>query len=364
MKFIFTGDIALGDHPKTVGFGFFSRYKFGVPIDKILKIFPDDLKADIKFGNLEFVLGKSDLSDVNIIKCCKGTLDFAPFLKSAGFNMINVANNHIYQYGIDYFNQTVKAAHEYGIATCGTPDDFKGSNGFRVGNECVCFLGWSDRPRQYSSEVPPYNELSIPECYSYVKEISLQFDIVCVSLHWGEEFIQVPSNREREVARKFIDQGAKIVIGHHPHVIREIEEYNGGLIAYSLGNFISDMLWDNKTRQSACLFVETEQGKMKNWNLIPAIISEDYFPKYLNADVGRNFNIEFVSIQKKLNKLLLKYDYNHMAKKALRRHQFLTIIHFIKNLRKYQSGFAWETILNAFKDRVRYLFCWRINKVQ
>ena len=62
-------------------------------------------------------------------------------------------------------------------------------------------------------------------------------DYVAVFIHWGVEKKQTPENYQKEMGRKFIDAGADIVVGSHPHVLQEIEYYNGGVIYYSLGNF-------------------------------------------------------------------------------------------------------------------------------
>ena len=63
-------------------------------------------------------------------------------------------------------------------------------------------------------------------------------DLVIVSLHWGEEYTDPPSPRQRRAARALIDAGADVVFGHHPHVLQGIESYQGGIIAYSMGNFL------------------------------------------------------------------------------------------------------------------------------
>jgi len=351
MRLICTGDIALGDHPKTVGFGFFSRYKAGLPVEKAGEIFPNGFDADIRFGNLEFALDGTESNEV----CCRGVPEFAQFLKTAGFNVLNVANNHIYQYGIHAFEKTINTLNHLNIRTCGTLEDFKGGNSIIVGGMKISFLGWSDRPRQYSTEVPPYNEFNTSECYEHVRNAAAHSDVVCVSLHWGDEFIQVPRNEERVIARNCIDNGATLVIGHHSHVLREIEEYRGGLIAYSLGNFIGDMLWDKKTRQAACLYVEVEPRKIKTWRLIPASIGEDYFPKYLAEGEARVFAAEFGAVQEMLKRLLGKYTYDKLAKRALRRHQLLTVLHFLKNLNNYPPGFASATLVDALRGRLRRL---------
>ena len=72
-----------------------------------------------------------------------------------------------------------------------------------------------------------------------VVELRKQVDCVVVSLHWGYEYVEYPSPRQQAFARKLVRAGAQMVIGHHPHVVQGVERYQGGLIAYSLGNFNS-----------------------------------------------------------------------------------------------------------------------------
>jgi hypothetical protein len=62
-------------------------------------------------------------------------------------------------------------------------------------------------------------------------------DLVCVSMHWGYEYARYPSPEQIALARRMIDHGARIVVGHHPHVVQGFERYADGVIFYSLGNF-------------------------------------------------------------------------------------------------------------------------------
>jgi poly-gamma-glutamate synthesis protein (capsule biosynthesis protein) len=72
-----------------------------------------------------------------------------------------------------------------------------------------------------------------------ITSVRPQVDFLVISIHWGEEYRHEPNNRQRELARFLVDQGADVVIGHHPHVLQRTEVYRGKLILYSLGNFIS-----------------------------------------------------------------------------------------------------------------------------
>jgi poly-gamma-glutamate synthesis protein (capsule biosynthesis protein) len=65
-------------------------------------------------------------------------------------------------------------------------------------------------------------------------------DFVVVSVHWGTEFEAHPAPGQIEAAHLLVDAGADLVLGHHPHVLQDIERYHGGVIAYSLGNFVFD----------------------------------------------------------------------------------------------------------------------------
>lgn len=108
-------------------------------------------------------------------------------------------------------------------------------------------------------------------------------DWVAVSLHWGIEGTDRPTEEQRRLGRALIDAGADLVLGHHPHVLQEVERYRGGLIAYSLGNF----LFDNPqlaSRQSAVLRVTLRgAGPLRQLvepELVPVLIGAgDFVPR-------------------------------------------------------------------------------------
>ena len=105
-------------------------------------------------------------------------------------------------------------------------------------------------------------------------------DLIFVSLHWGEEY-QLQSNVEQQrIARALIDVGADAVIGHHPHVIQEVEEYNGGWIFYSLGNFIFDQYFSPETMEGLVASVTVQDGA------ITSVTTEKVF---LNTYFSRHF---------------------------------------------------------------------------
>lgn len=347
IKCIFVGDIALGDHPKSVGFGFYSRYRDGIPPDKAHALFRRGCEHDILFGNLEFTLGAAELTAASHEELnCRGIAAYADFLEQAGFNAVNIANNHIYQHGIDPFDKTLRVLADKGIGIVGLARNGGSSNIVGTGDRSVCFLGWSARPRQGFSDQPPYREFDEASCYGEIAEAAKAHSIVCVSLHWGDEFIEIPSEDEKRIARRMIDAGAKVVVGHHPHVMREVEEYGNGLIAYSLGNFICDMIWNESTRKTGYLYVEFTDGAISKWEIMHGRIGDDYFPHFDGTVPDPS------DTYKQLYSKLSGSSYDRLARNALRRHQVLTLLHMLRNCGRYRAG-VWRSMLEgAIKSRL------------
>jgi poly-gamma-glutamate synthesis protein (capsule biosynthesis protein) len=356
MRILFVGDIALGDHPKAVGFGFYSKYMDGIPALKSRSLFPHNIKADLIFGNLEFSLADEEIKGRLLPELyCRGIKSYGPFLKEAGFSVLNLANNHQYQHGEMHFKNTIKILNSNGIQVCGLPDDFSTESIINVGRKSLSFLGWSDRPRQDFTEPPRYNEFDEKNSYKEIERLSKLVDHVCVSIHWGEEFVEIPNDRERAIAHNMIDHGAAVVIGHHPHVIREIEAYNGGIIAYSLGNFIGDMIWNKKTRESGCLCVELDKEGVTGHIFYPAIIGNDYFPHYLSNEHSSRFMRDKNAEYHILYSVVTRRSYEYLSKREMRRHQWLTIAFLLKNLYKYKPSHVFEMLYHAIISRIKIL---------
>ncbi len=122
-------------------------------------------------------------------------------------------------------------------------------------------------------------------------------DCIITSLHWGIENVFYPSPGQIDLARKMIDAGATLILGHHPHVVQGIEEYKGGLIAYSLGNFQfalhSNRLIRERTRRSIILITDLGKDGMKSYSVIPIKINEDHIP-YLMDQQERQATLSLI----------------------------------------------------------------------
>src|SRR5882724_6836631 len=188
--------------------------------------------ADVSFCNLETALMESGkaMPKRHVIATPRENLDY---LARAGFQIANLANNHAMDRGEDACLAMIQLLKGKGVEILGLQESGRAKpvlitrNGVRMG-----FLSYADYGFR-SILMPIRRRIALSD----VAELRARTDCVVVSLHWGYEYVELPTPAQQRLARSLIDAGAHMIIGHHPHVAQGIEEYRGGLIAYSLGNF-------------------------------------------------------------------------------------------------------------------------------
>lgn len=195
--------------------------------------------ADITFVNLESPLVKNcPITNEGMTFCGdEGNLQGLIF---AGVDVVNLANNHAGNYGLEGIENTAGLLSNAGILVTGRNEIvFKDIRGLRF-----AFLGYNDIGFPEQGLAWAKNDRIITE----IKSAKTQADIVVVAFHWGVEYISQPSQRQKELAHLAIDNGADLIIGNHPHWIQPVEIYQGKVITYAHGNFIFDQMWSEKTR--------------------------------------------------------------------------------------------------------------------
>lgn len=237
------------------------------------------------FKNTSDIFKNDDISTVNLettftnatIKAEKAYAFKAPpeqaaILKAGGIDAANIANNHIYDYFKQGYEDTKAALAAQNIDFFGDgPALIKEVKGMKFG-----FLGYTVFTNSKSFE----NRLK--EDITYLKG---QGCIVIINFHWGIERVYTPNETQRKLAHYAIDNGADLIIGHHPHVVQSIEQYKNKMICYSLGNFC---FGGNKNPSDKDAFIaqavfKTEDYKLKaiGFRVIPASISSvDYVNDY------------------------------------------------------------------------------------
>lgn len=217
--------------------------------------------ADLRFCNLESVLSHVGFRPgmVETLEL-RGEPGGAHRLRLAGFDVVNIANNHILQHGSEAFRETVKVLEAQGLTVVGIGNSDGLSSLCRtvtVNGITVAFVGYALETDRYYSERPLYASGSC-DILADVRRAKQSANVVVCSLHWGREFVRVPSRSMVSFAHTIVDAGADVILGHHPHVFQGIERYGRGLVVYSLGNFACDMTWDPALR--AGLVVRVRMG--------------------------------------------------------------------------------------------------------
>jgi len=197
------------------------------------------------FGNLEGPISKNPavFSDESL----KFVFSFevAPALASANFEVLSLANNHTFNMGSVGLEETKRLLEEADIDWVGAP--WTCSEKPVIKNDLV-FLAFNKT----------FNGCRDEEIIRIIKSIkeSSPEKFLIVSMHWGEEYKSRSSSAQQELAHKVIDAGADLIFGHHPHVVQEIEQYQGKLIFYSLGNFIFDQYFSQETQEGLVVKLE------------------------------------------------------------------------------------------------------------
>jgi poly-gamma-glutamate synthesis protein (capsule biosynthesis protein) len=126
-----------------------------------------------------------------------------------------------------------------------------------------------------SSRGPGPAHLSWNKVTEDIKTAKRKADFVIVSLHWGVDYVDYPVPFQMRMARKMIEAGANLILGHGPHFIQGVEEYRDGLIVYSLGDFIFDEPFP-KSKEAFIFRCEFGNGKVLSYDAIPVISNAAY----------------------------------------------------------------------------------------
>lgn len=212
----------------------------------------------------------------------KGDPEFVDILTTSSVEAANVANNHSFDYGEQSFRDTVQILEEHNIRTFGYDEtailNVKGVN--------VGLLGIYELDDHLERREQLINNIQ--------KLKDEGADIIVAVFHWGNELMETPDENQLILGHLAIDEGADLVIGHHPHILQGIEEYKGKMIAYSLGNFcFGGNTYPKETDTMIFQMKFNLDGKHEivdsEMNLIPCSVSSDpyinnYQPTVLEGD--------------------------------------------------------------------------------
>lgn len=273
--------------------------------------------SDFTVGNLETTFAGSDVGYSNYPNFnTPESLGIA--LKEAGVDLVSTANNHSLDTGYNGIESTINFLDQYGILHTGTyksQEDQNTTTIAEIKGLRVAFLSFS-----YGT-----NDNKIPEGREYcINLIDDNFiidrlnlakqqnpDIICVFMHWGEEYETTPNSEQIRLANLLFDNGVNVILGSHPHVLQRMENTEKGFVIYSLGNFVSGQVYEN-TRDSIILDLTiTKKGTGE-----VVVESGKYTPIYTYRSSASKRKFKILDIKKALdqfdlgNKYISESDYN------------------------------------------------------
>jgi Bacterial capsule synthesis protein PGA_cap len=232
--------------------------------------------ADLTVINLEApLIADCPYHDEGLIFC--GRPGFVAALQAAGVDVVTLENNHIANHGEEAVQETIQHLEAGGLRwadrdTAAVID----VRGLKFG-----FLAYN------GVEAPLDRDLMVAQ----IKTLRPTVDVLAVSVHWGQEYVRIPSavspvanDNPVEIAHLAVDAGADLLIGNHPHWTQAVEIYKGKFIAYAHGNFIFDQMWSYETRVGVLGKYTFYDDQLVGVEFIPTIIENYAQPRLLEGE--------------------------------------------------------------------------------
>lgn len=171
---------------------------------------------------------------------------YVKILQEMGIDAVTLANNHALDYGTEALTDTFQTLEDAGIAYVGAGDSKERASqahvaeiggkkiGFLAASRVIPEVGWNIENSQ-PGMLCTYDSTLLCQA---IRDVKKSCDYVVVYVHWGIERENMPQDYQRNLGQAYIEAGADLVIGSHPHVLQGIEYYQGKPIVYSLGNYI------------------------------------------------------------------------------------------------------------------------------
>ncbi|MFC4812557.1 CapA family protein [Paenibacillus sp. GCM10023250] len=224
--------------------------------------------SDITAANLETPITLRGTPAPNKQYVYKASPDALPALIDSGIDLVNLANNHTLDQGEVGLLDTIGYLSKVKLPNVGAGRNdaeafkpvIKEANGIRI-----AYLGLTRVVPVGSWKAGP-NHPGLAESYdptraiAAIKKAKTEADVVVVMVHWGTELADLPNADQKRLGHAYVDAGADLVVGSHPHVMQGFEAYKGKWIAYSLGNFVFSGMPDKRTADTGVLDAACSAG--------------------------------------------------------------------------------------------------------
>jgi len=269
----FVGDVSLADNWFIMPY-YDSRGGInGVLGSKMLDIMRS---SDIMIANSEFTVSNRGTALPNKMYTFRAKKERLSIYDEMGVDMVTLANNHVYDYGVDAFNDMLDSFNEYKIPHIGAGhniEEAKKPYYFIINGYKIAFVSASRAEKNIMTPGASIDSGGVFRCYdptdmiNLIKELKSNSDYVIPIIHFGRENSHELEEEQVSSAHAYIDAGADMVVGHHAHTLQGVEIYNDKPIIYNLGNF----LFNNETIDTALFKVNLNKDGSMEYYIVPAL---------------------------------------------------------------------------------------------
>ncbi|MFW2342857.1 CapA family protein [Brevundimonas sp.] len=243
---------------------------------------------DVVIGNLETPFIGDEKPVGSKSAHVKSHPDNVMILRHLGVTHVTLANNHIFDYGVDGYNRTTDLLEKNNIGWFGTEDR---SLRLEVDSEKIALLGYcslnTNPSQQTMAGKQGLNLLDVDRVMADMEDCRQSGYLPIVAVHSGQEHVHTPSSEDVAFARKLASKYSYVYYGHHPHVIQGKELVDGSPIFYSLGNFLFDDVYTPRdpdkplirlseaNRTGIVVSLDVQNGAVQSSRVLPIHIGPD-----------------------------------------------------------------------------------------
>jgi poly-gamma-glutamate synthesis protein (capsule biosynthesis protein) len=231
---LFVGDVMLGRHVESL----MEENGIEFPFKNVALVLET---PDVTVGNFEGIVSEEHVHSPSMTFQFSIQPDYLRQLHEKGFDVLSLANNHSFDYGLPALLHTRSLCILYSLVCGGTPaelDEYS-TQILQVGSKKVGII--------FIHTV--FKQPDVDTLKKLIEKLNQESDVQFSFVHWGVEYDLIHSTTQEDLAKIMIDQGIDAVIGHHPHVVQDIGFYKNKPIFYSLGNFIFDQYFSNDVQE-------------------------------------------------------------------------------------------------------------------
>ncbi len=246
--------------------------------------------ADVSFINLEGPISDKG-KNVGSIYSFRADPKTIVGLTDCGIDVVSFANNHVWDWGRQAFEDTLNRLEEKKISYVGAGKNQEEARNpiiYNIRGINIAYLAYTDLVSEWlrrQDASPAVAGIDLEKISMDIQKAkSEKADIIITSFHFGDEYETVHNSYQEKIARAVIDAGANIVIGHHPHVAQDIERYNDGIIFYSLGNLIFDQNFSEDTSFGLIADIVVSKKGIVSAEKIKAKFDKKFVPEIISSE--------------------------------------------------------------------------------